>query len=61
MRSTQIAAIIDVPGRLPIELNYRVRPKEGVHMVSPEALEICGITMEQLKNIRRWKKRLKTS
>lgn len=45
----QIAAIIDVPGRLPIELNYQVRPKEGVHMVSPEALEVCGITMEQLK------------
>lgn len=45
----QIAAIIETPdGRA--ELNYKVRPKEGVHMVSPEALEICGITIDELKS-----------
>jgi DNA polymerase-3 subunit epsilon len=30
------------------ELNYKVRPREGC-MVSPEALEIAGVTIEQLK------------
>jgi DNA polymerase-3 subunit epsilon len=44
----QIAAIIETPDGM-AELNYKVRPREGC-MVSPEALELGGVTLEEIRD-----------
>lgn len=47
----QLSYIIEIDGAVAIEADYRIKPSpRALDMADPKALEMCGVTMQQLES-----------